>query len=67
MQMRGIIKKGGTIAGSPASPEPPASVGDIPVFSSSALLAGRREVIIQHGMERYRLRLTNSNKLILVK
>jgi hemin uptake protein HemP len=34
---------------------------------SQDLLQGRREVIIQHGEQQYRLRLTNSNKLILVK
>jgi hemin uptake protein HemP len=38
-----------------------------PVLSSRDLLAGHREVIIEHGAERYRLRLTSSNKLILVK
>lgn len=38
-----------------------------PVIASRDLLAGHREVIIQHGQERYRLRLTSSNKLILVK
>jgi hemin uptake protein HemP len=37
------------------------------VVSSDTLLAGRRELIIQHGAEQYRLRLTASNKLILVK
>ena len=37
------------------------------IVSSRDLLAGHREVIIQHGTEHYRLRLTNSNKLILVK
>ena len=36
-------------------------------ISSQDLLAGRREVIIQHGSDQYRLQLTNSNKLILVK
>jgi hemin uptake protein HemP len=35
--------------------------------SSRDLLRGRREVIIQHGQEQYRLRLTSSNKLILIK
>jgi hemin uptake protein HemP len=34
---------------------------------SHDLFEGRREVIIQHGDQQYRLRLTNSNKLILVK
>lgn len=38
-----------------------------PVISSRELLAGRQEVIIQHGQEQYRLRLTSSNKLILIK
>jgi hemin uptake protein HemP len=36
-------------------------------ISSEALLAGRRQLIIQHGGERYRLLLTRSNKLILTK
>jgi hemin uptake protein HemP len=36
-------------------------------ISSEALLDGQREIIIQHGTEQYRLRLTNNNKLILVK
>jgi hemin uptake protein HemP len=35
--------------------------------SSESLLAGRRQLIIQHGGERYRLLLTSSNKLILTK
>lgn len=36
-------------------------------IASETLLAGRRQLIIQHGRERYRLLLTNSNKLILTK
>ncbi len=36
-------------------------------ISSERLLAGRRQLIIQHGREQYRLLLTNSNKLILTK
>ena len=36
-------------------------------ISSEALLAGRRQLMIQHGEERYRLLLTRSNKLILTK
>lgn len=46
-----------------ASGKPPAPAK----ISSQDLLAGRREVIIQHGSDQYRLQLTNSNKLILVK
>jgi len=34
---------------------------------SAELLAGAREVLIRHGDQVYRLRLTASNKLILVK
>lgn len=37
------------------------------IVSSESLLAGQRELLIQHGTERYRLRLTANNKLILVK
>ncbi|HUN45792.1 MAG TPA: hemin uptake protein HemP [Stellaceae bacterium] len=44
---------------------PPAA--DRPVISSRDLLAGQREVIIRHGQDLYRLRLTSSNKLILIK
>jgi len=33
----------------------------------SDLFAGRRQLIIQHGEERYRLLVTRSNKLILTK
>jgi hemin uptake protein HemP len=42
-------------------------VGDLPVLSSGDLLRGSRQLIIQHGRERYRLLLTKSNKLILTK
>jgi hemin uptake protein HemP len=35
--------------------------------TSAQLLAGQRQVIIEHGGERYRLLLTRTNKLILVK
>jgi hemin uptake protein HemP len=35
--------------------------------SSQDLLAGKRQLIIRHGREQYRLQLTNSNKLILTK
>jgi len=34
---------------------------------STDLLGGHREVLIEHGDQTYRLRLTASNKLILVK
>jgi hemin uptake protein HemP len=44
-----------------------ADEGKVPTVSSHDLLAGRRLLIIQHGEQQYRLRLTNSNKLILTK
>jgi hemin uptake protein HemP len=34
---------------------------------SSALFANTREIIITHGSETYRLRVTAQNKLILTK
>jgi hemin uptake protein HemP len=37
------------------------------VLSSATLLAGAREVLIRHGEDTYRLKLTSSNKLILTK
>lgn len=39
----------------------------LPTVSSSVLMAGSRELIIQHGDDQYRLRLTSKGKLILVK
>ena len=36
-------------------------------LSLDALLDGRREVIIQHRGEDYRLRLTSNDKLLLTK
>jgi hemin uptake protein HemP len=36
-------------------------------LSSTELLQGRREVLIRHGEEMYRLRLTRNGKLILHK
>jgi hemin uptake protein HemP len=38
-----------------------------PVRDSAVLMNGRRELIIRHGRETYRLRVTASNKLILTK
>ena len=36
-------------------------------FNSVALLQGRREIVIRHGNELYRLRHTRNDKLILTK
>lgn len=37
------------------------------IIDSAELLAGRREVWIEHGEDMYRLRLTSSGKLYLTK
>lgn len=41
---------------------PPSSV-----IRSEALLGGQKEILIEHGGEMYRLRLTRNGKLILQK
>ena len=38
-----------------------------PVVDSATLMSERRELIIRHGADSYRLRITASNKLILTK
>jgi len=40
---------------------------DIPVVDSFALMSGRRELVIRHNGQAYRLRVTTSDKLILTK
>jgi hemin uptake protein HemP len=47
--------------------EPEAAGGATPVIDSVTLMGGRRELMIRHGNELYRLRITASNKLILTK
>jgi hemin uptake protein HemP len=51
----------------PEQPEEEADKATPLTISSDTLLAGRRQLIIQHGGEQYRLLLTRSNKLILTK
>lgn len=67
-------QRGTTRAGTRADPRPQGTSADAeasatgpPVVSTVSLLAGRREVIIRHGDEDYRLRITGNNKLILTK
>ena len=44
------------------------SNGSVPlVVDSITLMSGRRELVIRHGEDTYRLRVTASNKLILTK
>lgn len=45
----------------------PRDGGEPPSVSSRDLLAGTRELLIRHGQDTYRLRVTGSNKLILTK
>lgn len=40
---------------------------DVPVVDSVALMQGRRELVIRHNAQTYRLRVTASEKLILTK
>jgi hemin uptake protein HemP len=52
----------------PVKPPPePQNVAQTPIFDVRELLAGSREVIIIHAGERYRLRVTANDKLILTK
>jgi len=46
-------------------PSPPAQPPRI--LQAEDLFAGRREIWIQHGDQRYRLRITAAGKLILTK
>jgi hemin uptake protein HemP len=36
-------------------------------IASECLMGGKREIIIEHGADEYRLRITGSGKLILTK
>ena len=41
--------------------------GSVPALDSAEIFQGGKEIVIRHGDELYRLRLTSSNKLILIK
>ena len=53
------------------SPDPLTTKGDTPntlrVIRSEDLLQGYQEILIRHGCEVYRLRVTRAGKLILTK
>jgi hemin uptake protein HemP len=51
----------------PETPLPPPDASQTPVFDVRELFGGGREVIILHAGERYRLRITANDKLILTK
>ena len=44
-----------------------ANVRSVARIASDQLMKGQREIIIQHGREEYRLRVTAAGKLILTK
>jgi hemin uptake protein HemP len=50
----------------PGSPQRTLTVADNQLDSRD-LFASAREIVIAHGADRYRLRLTSQNKLILTK
>jgi hemin uptake protein HemP len=51
----------------PPSEAPSLREGDEPTIDTRRLLGERREVVIVHNGERYRLRATAKGKLILTK
>jgi len=66
MLSRSTESSGGEPAGRPAAPA--ARRAPQPAaLDSVALLAGGSEVMIRHGAEVYRLRVTRQNRLILTK
>ena len=75
MQLRVVrkLKRGTAEAMSqpPRATRPDDVVGEttdsVPSVDSATLMKGRRELIIRHGADTYRLRITASNKLILTK
>ena len=68
------LKERGTakaMSQSPRSTRPGEGGGETadpnPTDDTVTLMKGRRELIIRHGVDTYRLRITASNKLILTK
>ena len=60
------------------SRRPPSRIGRVPTavegtplrplrIATDRLMGGRREIVLQHGDEEYRLRITSLGKLILTK
>jgi hemin uptake protein HemP len=50
-----------------ASGRPVVEPPRMPRVSTEQLMRGRREIVVQHGAEEYRLRITAAGKLILTK
>jgi len=51
----------------PASADRTEPSSRLPVVRTDQLFGARREIIIKHGEEEYRLRITRADKLILTK
>ena len=51
----------------PTAPFPPTAAPASPRVASSELFRGRREVVIVHRDQEYRLSITKADKLILTK
>ena len=56
-----------TSSGGAAPPAPAASPGGPRRLDSAALFQRAREIVIVHGGQEYRLRITKADKLILTK
>ena len=67
MRMRHILNNRATMAEPSLKPSADTAAPALGRVQSRDLLGNRREVIIEHGQQQYRLRLTSSNKLILIK
>jgi hemin uptake protein HemP len=64
--MPGAVE-GATSVESAAAPAPAASPGGPRRLDSAALFQRAREIVIVHGGQEYRLRITKADKLILTK
>jgi hemin uptake protein HemP len=53
-----------TVPADACRPEPPSRP---PIVRTEQLFGAGREIIIKHGQEEYRLRITRADKLILTK
>ncbi len=51
----------------PRRQTPPAALSELPMIRSRDLLQGGHLILIEHGGDRYYLRMTRNNKLILTK
>lgn len=66
--MRSMALRRELVAPHPARDDRLATVDSLlPMLSSGSLLGGGRELVITHAGERYYLRLTRQNRLILTK